>query len=98
MKPKKYWGIRLTTGLKSDFSKLSESDQWRVRNFVRSVVHIKDPVKFYKTTKCPNCPPSVRLFGISDDGLGNKGIEVQVWLRNPRNELIFLKCRKAEKP
>lgn len=98
MKPRTYWGIRLTKGLKSDFSKLNEIDQWRVRNFVRSVAHIKDPAKFYNTTKCRNCPPSVCLFGISDDGLGNKGIEVQIWIRNSKKELIFLKCRKAEKP
>jgi len=98
MKDKIFWELVLTTGFKSNFSKLNELDKWRVRFFIRNVAHFKDPTKFYNTTKCKKCPHSVLLFGISDDGIGNKGIEVQIWIRNTRKELIFLKCRKAKKP
>ena len=98
MKNKIFWELILTTGFKSYFSKLDKHDKWRIRFFIRNVAQFKDPVKFYNTTKCKDCPNSVLLFGISDDGIGNKGIEVQIWMRNTRKELIFLKCIKVKKP
>jgi len=36
------------------------------------------------------------LFGISDDGLGNKGIEIEVWLNRESSTLFFMKCKKRK--
>jgi hypothetical protein len=65
--------------------------------FMRNVAIIKDPRKIYEYSICHDCPPDFFLFGISDDGLGNKGIEVQVWLDRKTETAWFLKCRKANK-
>ena len=39
----------------------------------------------------------VSLFDISDDGLGNKGIEILTWIDNNTNAITFLQCRKTTK-
>ncbi|CAE6488990.1 hypothetical protein [Candidatus Nitrosotenuis uzonensis] len=96
--PKVFWSIQFTNGFKKSFAGLTELEQWRVRGFLRNIVHIKDPTKVYHHTACENCPPDFHLFGLSDDGLGNSGIEIQVWLHKKTQTAWFLKCRKATKP
>ena len=90
-----FWAIELTIGFKNDFLKLNDKDMWRVSGFLRNVVYANDPTEMYEITECADCPPSVVLFGLSDDGLGNKGIEIQVWINKKFNILHFLKCNKT---
>ena len=71
---------------------------WRMDGFIRNIVYVKDPRRVYNYTICLDCPPKIALFGISDDGLGHKGIEVLTWLDDKTKMITFLQCRKEEKP
>lgn len=95
--PKLFWSIQFTRGFQAAFHDLSDLDQWRAKGFIRNIVFMKNPPAVYNYTKCKKCPPDFYLFGISDDGLGNKGIEFQVWLHRKSNTLWFLKCKKRIK-
>lgn len=96
--PKLFWSLQFTNGYKKSFRSLSENDKWRVRGFIRNIVNVKEPTLVYQHTVCKECPPDFYLFGLSDDGLGNKGIENQVWINRKEKIIWFLKCKKAVKP
>lgn len=66
---------------------------WRVDGFIRNVIYAKEPREIYNHTPCVNCPPDFVLFGLSDNGLGKKGIEIQCWLDKKTGTIWFLKCR-----
>lgn len=73
-------------------------DKWRLDGFIRNITTVKNPVRYYEGTKCTDCPPQIHLFGISDDGLGHKGIEVQAWIDKDCKLIVFLDCKKKRKP
>jgi hypothetical protein len=93
-----FWSLQFTNGFKKAYTNLGHLEQWRVKGFIQNVVLIKEPTEVYHHTPCEDCPPDFHLFGLSDDGLGNKGIEIQIWLNHKANTAWFLKCRKAMKP
>jgi len=96
--PKLFWSLQFTKGFQRSYRNLSELDMWRVDGFIRNVIYAKDPTHVYHHTPCVNCPPDFHLFGLSDNGLGSKGIEIQLWLQKSTNTIWFLKCRLAKKP
>lgn len=95
--PKIYWSVRFTTGFHKSFQSLCDLDKWRMGGFIRHIVYAKDPRKVFHYTKCHDCPPQIALFGISDDGLGHKGIETLTWLDDKTDMITFLQCRKVDK-
>ena len=56
---------------------------------------MKNPAKAYHYTRCDECTPDLYLFGISDDGFGNKGLELQIHLDKQRNVLAPITVRKV---
>jgi hypothetical protein len=58
----------------------------------------KDPSKVYKFTNCDDCIEDLYLFGCHDDGLGNKGLEIQVYLDRKRKVLSPITVRKVNQP
>ena len=95
--PKIFWSVRFTTGFHKSFKILCPLDMWRIEGFIRNIVYLKDPRKIHYYTICHDCPPQIALFGISDDGLGNKGIEILTWIDDKSKMITFLQCKKANK-
>ncbi len=95
--PEIYWSLRFTRGFQNSYRLLSDFNIWRVDAFIRNVIYVRDPTKIYEHTPCKNCPPNFLLFGISDDGLGHKGVEIQVWLDTKTKTIWFLKCTMGKK-
>lgn len=91
-----YWKIQFTTGFKKSYLNLSEKDKWRAKHFLNEIRYVKDPRRHYSYTVCKKCPPSYCLFGVGDDGLGNKGIEVLIIMAK-NNVLLGLVCKKKIK-
>ena len=54
----------------------------------------KDPTRHYENTAC-NTDPNLRLFGIQDDGVGNKGLGLQVYLDRERYVLYPMRVYAA---
>lgn len=98
MTHKIFWQPRFTKGFKTSFKELCPTEKWRIMGFIRNIAITEKPTEMYAHTPCEKCPPNFFLFGISDDGLGNKGIEIQVWLDEKTGTGWFLRCRKASKP
>ena len=76
--PSVFWNIQLTKGFKKSYGKLSLKDKWIVKHFLNDIRYLKEPKRHYAYETCKNCPPSHCLFGIADDGIGNKGVSVLI--------------------
>src|SRR3989304_9472466 len=94
-KPKYYWKLGKIPSFKTDFQKLLPYEQWLVDKIITSMRIVKDPSKLYKFSRCDDCIEDLYLFGCGDDGLGNKGIELQVYLDKIRNVLAPITVRKV---
>ena len=97
-RPKRYWKLNKIISFKSDFQKLSSSyEKWRVGKTLEYMLSMKDPSKVYKFARCDECREGLYLFGIVDDGLGNKGFELQVFLDRKKKILSPITIRKVLK-
>ena len=97
-KPKRYWKLNQILSFKSDFEKLPGYEQWCVNKHLMNMIGMKDPSKKYQFTRCNDLRKDLYLFGIADDGLGNKGIELQVYLDRKNKVLSPITVRKILKP
>jgi len=97
-KPKRYWKLNKIISFKSDFRKLSTPyEKWLVGKIIEHMLSVKDPSKVYQFTRCTDCREGLYLFGIKDDGLGNKGLELQVYLDRKKKILSPITVRKVLK-
>lgn len=95
--PKQYWKLAQIPSFREDFLKLSPYEQWVVGKTLGGMVEMKDPAKVYRFTQCNDCMDDLYLFGLADDGLGNKGIELQVYLDKTKRVLAPITVRKVSK-
>jgi hypothetical protein len=95
MNSKIYWKVQFTKGFKKSYLNLSEKDKWIVKHFLNDIRYLKDPRKHYLYSVCDDCPPSYCLFGVSDDGLGNKGLDVLIIIAK-NDTLLGLVCKKRK--
>jgi len=93
--PKLFWKLGKIPSFKSDFEKLPPYEKWVVGKTIRSMLYMKDPTRVYRCTICNDCNPVLYLFGILDDGIGNKGFELQISLDKKRKILSPITVRKV---
>lgn len=96
-KPKLFWKLNKIPSFKKDFQKLSSYERWRIGKTIETMLYTKDPPKVYQFTKCEDCREGLYLFGILDDGLGNKGFELQVYLDKKKKILSPITVRKIKR-
>ncbi len=97
MKAKKIiWDIAKIPSFKKDFTKLSLKEKWVVSQSVNAMRYVKDPSKLFPYPQCDSCPPNMYLFGVSDDGVGNKGLEIQIVIGKETKILYPFNCRKSK--
>ena len=97
-KPKRYWKLNKIPSFKSDFQKLSSYEHWCINKIIPLMLSMKDPSKVYEFIICEDGIKDLYLFGIADDGLGNKGIELQIYLDRSKKILSPITVRKVTKP
>lgn len=96
--PNFYWKLGKIPSFPPDFQKLTSYEQWIVGKTIEQMRMMKDPSKIYNFTKCVDCMDDLYLFGCVDDGVGNKGIEIQIYLDRTKNVLAPITVRKVTKP
>ena len=95
--PKPYWKLGKISSFKTDFKKLTPYGQWVTGRIIGEMLYLKEPQKTYQYTKCDECIPNLYLFGLLDDGIGNKGLELQIYLDSKRNILAPITVRKVNR-
>ncbi len=93
---KPYWKLGKIPSFKTDFKKLTCYEQWVTGKTIGFMLNLKDPKKAYLYTNCDDCVPDLHLFGILDDGIGNKGLELQIYLDEKKNILAPITVRKVK--
>lgn len=91
--PKQYWKLAKIPSFRTDFQRLSAHHQWIVGKTIDSMLMIKDPARVYEYTRCDECVPDLYLFGVADDGVGNKGVELQIYLHRSKSVLAPITVR-----
>ena len=72
---------------KTDFDGLNPHQKWTVVKTIEGMLRSNDPTKTYESIECDNCLPGMNLFGILDDGFGNKGLALQVHI-NEQDKIL----------
>ena len=97
---KQYWQIGRHPKedvFKTCFLKLKPEHKWRVHHSINNVMlYSKDPVKVIKHKICEECKDGLVLFGLADDGVGNKGVELMVFLNYKKHVLYPIFCRAVK--
>lgn len=93
--PKSFWKLGKVSSFKTDFQKLSRYGQWIVGKTIESMLLMKNPARAYHYVRCDDCMDDLYLFGILDDGIGNKGYEIQIYLDKKRKILAPITVRKV---
>ncbi|MBS1267840.1 MAG: hypothetical protein MAG458_00553 [Nitrosopumilus sp.] len=76
------------------FQKLKPEYQWRVHHAINTVMrYSKDPLKTYKHEICKECKDGLYLFGIADNGLGHKGVELMLFLDYKKKIILPIFCK-----
>ena len=78
--------------------KLNKRERWTVDHTLEGMCRQNDPTKFYQSTICDECEPNTHLFGILNDGLGNKGLELQVKVDKQTRVLSPMLVRRIQHP
>ncbi len=94
-KNKAIWNIAKIPSFRKDFQNLRLVEQWRVSHAINNMRYVKDPTRLYPYPQCDNCPNNMYLFGISDDGVGNKGLEIQIIVSKDTHTLYPFNCRHS---
>ena len=82
----------------SDFLRLDPEGQWIVKNTLDAMVHMKNPAAVYQSEACDECIPDLHLFGVHDDGVGNKKLALLIYLDRERKILCPVSVYKARLP
>ena len=98
--PKRYWKIGRHPKedvFKTCFQKLKLQHQWVLHHELNDgFCYAKDPTRIYNHKVCKECKEGMFLFGIADDGVGNKGVEVMIFLDYKKNILHPIFCRTVK--
>ena len=70
-----------------DFQRLTPYGKWVVGKTLDAMVLKKNPAAIYQNTICDDSVPDLRLFGIQDDGLGNKRLGLLIYIDAERHIL-----------
>lgn len=87
------WRVVRDPEFRTDFRQLDGSGQWIVEKYLDAMVQQRDPTTKYHNVTCDNCNPDTRLFGIQDDGVGNKRLGLLIRFDRQRNVLYPLGVR-----
>lgn len=82
-----WWEVVKSTRFDSDFLELDGRGQWTVDKTLDGMVRCKDPVEVYDGIACDDCMHDTWLFGVQDDGSGNKGLKLQIYINRDRQVL-----------
>ena len=74
------WEERQFNLFQTTFLELSPYEQWVVTHTITSMIRQKDPRRRHEYVTCHDCMPGMYLFGVVDDGVGNKGVALQIHL------------------
>ncbi len=86
--PKHYWKLVRVPSFKTDFEKLNPYGKWLVGKIIESMLQTKDPVRTYCHVTCDEYIPDLYLFGVLDDGVGNKKFGLQIYL-DKEKKILF---------
>ena len=92
---KAIWNVAKIPSFKKDFLKLTPKEQWIVGRAINSMRYVKNPARLFPYPQCDHCPENMYLFGVSDDGIGNKGLEIQMIVGKKTHTLYPFNCRKT---
>ncbi len=95
---KPIWKLVRYDRFQSDFLRLSPEGQWIVKNTLNAMVHKKNPTAVYQNEVCDECLPDLYLFGVHDDGIGNKKLALLIHLDRKRKILCPVSVYKARLP
>ena len=62
------------------------------------MVYRKDPTAVYHNEVCDECRPNFYIFGIHDDGVGNKKLTLQIYIDKEEKILYPMSVYKAKMP
>ena len=96
--PKFYWKLGKFPDFEKDFRKLDPYPQWITGKIIENMKTVKNPLRAYPLhKKCSDCDDDVYLFGMLDDGLGHKGLELQINLDKKKKILTPITVRKVKR-
>lgn len=91
------WRRGIFPPFKQDFDKLTPKEQWIVEKIIPAMLHQNDPTQHYQNTICKDCLlDDCYLFGVSDDGGGNKGVALQIHLDRQRKILTPISAKQSQ--
>jgi len=67
---------------------ISDLSKWRLQYFIKNLADEDNPLKIWNHQTCPT-HKEFHIFGLNDDGLGNKQLEVLIQLDFDNKTLTF---------
>ncbi len=80
----------------SNPGEISDLSKWRLQYFVKNLVETNSPLSKWHHETCPT-HKSFHLFGLNDDGLGNKKLEILIQLDFDTKTLTFCMIEEIDK-
>lgn len=80
----------------SNGSEISDLSKWRLQYFIKNLVETNNPLLKWHHETCPT-HKSFHLFGLNDDGLGNKKLEILIQLDFDTKTLTFCMIEEIDK-
>ncbi len=76
--------------------KISDLSVWRLQYFIKNLVNSENPLDKWNHTTC-DLYKDFHLFGLNDDGLGNKQLEIVIQVDFENKMLRFSMIEEIEK-
>ena len=94
----KFWKAGRFPHFQTDFFKLSPYEKWVVHHTIEGMTNQRNPIRGREHTTCDDCIPDMYLLGVVDDGLGNKGLVLQIHLDRQTNILTPISVTHVHRP
>ncbi len=94
--PKIFWEISKKPLFLSDSLSLGLYETWVLGKHLGAMERMRDPSESYQHVKCDESVTDLYVIGISNDGLGNMGLELQFHLDRESKTLEPIRVRKVE--
>ena len=66
-------------------------------NNTEGISHYKDPTRIYQNATCNDCIPSLYLFGIANDRVGNRRLKLQIYFDRQTGQADRQTGRQADR-